>query len=221
MENIADAITAFLQRNNNPLGLLLLAASALIEYVFPPFPGDTVTLFGAVLVVRHDWSLPLVFTAVMLGSAAGAAIDFYLGVRLARSHEDGKLFQGERIKATVERVIAAFRRHGPAYVAINRFLPGVRAVIFVAAGMARLSSFWVLFYALLSAALWNALIIAAGYTLGANWGRIKELSRSYSLVLWGLISTVAIFFLARWLLRRRRAAKADTEKGGEGGQRER
>jgi len=203
LEQLTDAITAFLQQNNNPWGLGLLGLSALVEYVFPPFPGDTVTLFGAFLVVRYGWSLAWVFSAVMLGSTAGFVVDYAIGRRLARAYEEGRLARSEKVREQIERVLASFRRHGPAYVVINRFLPGVRAVIFVAAGMARLDARRVMLYALVSAAAWNALIVAAGYAVGSSWERIERLFHHYALAVWILLGLVAVVLVARGLLRRR------------------
>jgi membrane protein DedA with SNARE-associated domain len=205
IDSITGAITGFLQRNNNPLGLLLLGLSAMIEYIFPPFPGDTVTLFGALLVTRYNWSIVQMFAVVLLGSAVGAMTDFYVGVWMGRRYHEGNFPRQPALRRQIERVLAAFRRHGAIYVAINRFLPAVRAVFFVAAGVAGLRPGPVLFYALVSAAAWNALIIAVGYSVGANWGRILSLFRTYSIIAWGALGTLATVLVVRWIVRRRRA----------------
>jgi len=212
LDRIARAITGFLRHNNNPLGLALLGLSALIEYVFPPFPGDTVTLFGAVLVTRYHWSLPLVFLVVMAGSGIGAMIDFYVGVWMGRRYHKGGLVRSESARQQVERVLDAFRRHGEIYVVINRFLPAVRAVFFLAAGLAGLRPLRVLFFALLSAAAWNALIVGAGYGVGANWRRIRKIFDTYSTVAWSVIGAAVLALLVRWLVRRRRTTESGTQQ---------
>ena len=63
MEQLAQPLLDFLSAGQSAAGLSVLFVSALIEYVFPPFPGDTVTLFGAFLAAHQGWSVPLVFTA--------------------------------------------------------------------------------------------------------------------------------------------------------------
>lgn len=202
-DSIEQAITGFLRRNNNPLGFVLLALSAMVEYIFPPFPGDTVTLFGAFLITRHDWSLPGVFLSVMLGSGVGSMADFYLGSWLRERYRQGKVLKSPRTRRAVDRVLAGFARHGELYVVINRFLPAVRAVFFLAAGMARLRAWRVLLFSLASAAAWNTLIISVGYSMGANWQRIRALFQTYSVIAWSAVAAVALFFTVRWLLRRR------------------
>lgn len=204
MEQIEQAITTFLVANNNPLGFLLLGAAAMLEYVFPPFPGDMVTLFGAFLVTRYGWSLPAMFLSVLTGSAVGALIDFGIGVWMRKPYQEGRFIKRPGSREQVEKVLGAFRRHGAIYVAINRFLPAVRAVFFLAAGMAGLRARAVLFWALISAAAWNGLVVGVGYSVGANWQRIKVLAGLYSTVAWSLLGAALIAWLVVMVWRKKR-----------------
>ncbi|HEX8536284.1 MAG TPA: DedA family protein, partial [Cystobacter sp.] len=61
------------------LGLLVFAVAAALEYVVPPFPGDTITLLGGVYAVRGDHPWPLVFGVVVAGSVLGALINYQVG----------------------------------------------------------------------------------------------------------------------------------------------
>lgn len=200
--NMLKEITAFLAENNNPLGLLILGASALIEYLFPPFPGDTVVLFGAFLAMRYGWSIILVFLSTLAGSIVGAMIDLWIGRWLSRRYREGKWLSDSRYRQRLAKILTAFERHGPAYIAINRFLPGIRAFIFVAAGMAELPFKKVLFYTLISSLLWNGLILSVAYTVGANWDRLFALFQQYGLVVWSMIGIVAVTVLVRWIIKK-------------------
>src|SRR6187397_2336142 len=102
MDSFTDWLIGFASDRNHPAGYALLAGSALLEYVFPPFPGDTITLFGAVLITAYGWSGAGVFATVLAGSLAGAMIDFAVGRRLrARGHK----------RPAVDRIVARFERH--------------------------------------------------------------------------------------------------------------
>lgn len=204
IESLTRAVTQLLQHNQGLMGYVILGLSALLEYIFPVFPGDTVTLFGAFLVTRHGWSLGLSFAAVLVGSAAGAMLDFYVGVWMGERYRQGRFLRSEAVRSRVERVLQSFRRHGEVYVVVNRFLPAVRAVFFLAAGMARLRPLRVLFFALVSAAAWNALIIGVGYAVGANWQRLTAIFRTYAAVSWTVLGVLAVGFLVYRLVRRRR-----------------
>lgn len=197
-----------LAAQNNVLGLALLAASAALEYIFPPFPGDTITLLGAILITGYGWSFGLVFGAVMLGSLAGSMAAFFLGALLSRRRAQRRGDKAAAVeKSIIDGLVERFRRRGPAYLVVNRFLPGIRSLFFVAAGLAGMRPVPVLFYSALSAALWNLALIAAGALLGANLGSLEHLVRDYTAVAWIVLAAVAVALLLRAWLRRRARRK--------------
>ena len=191
-----------------------LGLCAMLEYVFPPFPGDTVTLFGAFLVVARGWNAAAVLGAVTAGSVVGAAVDYSIGVSLARDRPASWWLPRwwARMRPRTEPLVDQLRRRGAAYLVVNRFLPGIRAFFFVAAGMAGLRLRAVLLYATISALAGNLLLVAAGVALGASWERLRGAASVYSAAVWTLIGLVVLALACRWLLRRRRRARA-----GEGG----
>jgi membrane protein DedA with SNARE-associated domain len=196
MEAVSDWLIAFVSEQDNPFGLLVLAGSALIEYVFPPFPGDTITLFGAVLITAHDWNFAAVYASVLLGSVGGSLLAFYFGgaIQRRRARADG----------AIDRLIERFERHGPIYLVVNRFLPGFRAVFFVAAGLANMPVRAVVVYGLVSAALWNLLIIGVGSAIGANFETLESWLTRYMIVVWITAGAATLLLAARYAWRRSR-----------------
>jgi membrane protein DedA with SNARE-associated domain len=191
------------------LGPLVLFLSSLIEYVFPPFPGDLVTLFGAYLVVQGLWSFPFAMTLTVGGSLVGSVIGYgfgrWLAGRVERLPSEASLRRWTPLTREKFMLLTArFERHGAAYIAINRFLPGIRAFFFVAAGAARMKLWKVLFFALLSALAWNGLILGVGYSVGANWERLRSLFASYTTVVWIALGGLLIGACAVWWVRKRR-----------------
>jgi membrane protein DedA with SNARE-associated domain len=198
-----------------------LGVSAGVEYVFPPFPGDTVTLLGAALAGRGHFSIWGALGALTAGSAAGAAADFWLGVLVRRRRERRAAARGPaappgRFGAQVDKVVARFRRHGEVYVLLNRFLPGIRAVFFYAAALSGMSFWKVMLYATLSALAWNGLLLAGGAALGLSFERLLELARTYSVVMWVALGVVALGLVGRWLWKRRAAVRRAGAGGGGG-----
>ena len=183
---------------DHPGVVAALAGSAALEYLFPPFPGDTITLFGATLITAHGWNFTLVFLSVLAGSAVGSMIDYFFGHHLARIRGN----PGDRA-AKLDLIVERFRRYGPAYLAINRFLPGIRALFFVAAGMAGMRAWTVLFYSVLSAGLWNLAIIGLGSLLGMNWDALVEWVGYYTTVVWIALAALALGLILRHHWRKR------------------
>ena len=201
-----EQLPSWLQSVDPALGYLLLALGATIEYVAPPFPGDTVVVLGAILIEVAGWSLPLVLLAATLGSVLGAALNLEAGRWLGRADRDTWLhrrLRGDTIAPRLAAVRARFERHGAAYVAINRFLPGVRSLIFVAAGLSDLPRLPVLAWAALSALLWNAGLVALGHLVGYNFERLLAWVQRYTTVAWIGLGVVALVMLGRALHTRR------------------
>lgn len=214
---LVQSILDFVAEHHDGLGTVVLFLSSLIEYVFPPFPGDVITLFGTWLVVQGHWSFAFALGLVTLGSVCGAAADYGVGVLLGRRLD--RLPSESEVRRwtplTREKYLLLnrrFLRHGAAYILINRFLPGIRAFFFVVAGAARMGLGKVLLYATISAVAWNAAILGVGYAVGANWERLRSLFASYTTAVWCILGGLAIVAALVWLRRKRKA----TPGGGHG-----
>lgn len=205
MDWLTDWLIGFASDRNHPLGLGVLFLSAMIEYVVPPFPGDTITLLGAVLITGYGWSWWAIFLAVVAGSLVGSMIDYWVGLRLRarpRRREHARRW------AALDRVVNGFERYGAAFLIVNRFLPGIRALFFVAAGMAGMRRRDVLLFGGISVALWNALIILLGAFLGANLESLEGWVRRYTGVCWAVLGgAVLVYVVVRLVQRRRRGGR--------------
>ena len=202
MDWLTDWLIGFASDRNHPAGFAVLMGAACFEYLLPPIPGDTITLLGAALISGFGWSGAGVVAAILVGSLLGATSNFLIGRRLrARGHK----------RPAVERMMARFERHGPAYLIINRFLPGVRAVAFVAAGMSAMRARDVALYGGLSVVLWNSLLIGVGTAIGANLDTLQGLLHDYTTGAWIALGSVLVLLILWRLLRRRyRARRAGT-----------
>jgi membrane-associated protein len=196
-----------LVRETGPYALAVLFGASLVEYVFPPFPGDTVVIFGAFYATHGELPLGLVFLAVTLGSVAGSAIDYAIGMRLGAAAERRlpETVRNRRRWVSLERlhhIEARYREHGDRYILVNRFLPGVRGFFFVAAGMAGMPFRRVMLLGAVSASVWNALLLAVGWAVGENLDRLVAIFRTYSFVAWGAILLAAAVLIVRRAVRK-------------------
>lgn len=190
-----------------PLGLLILGLAAMLEYLVPPFPGDTITLLGGVYAARGAQPWPFVFIAVTAGSLAGAALTYEFGKWLARrfdAHPEWHFFG--LTHARLEEVQVRMRRGGPWLLLINRFLPGIRGLIFVAAGAARIPRVNALLLGAVSAMAYNGLVLGVGFAVGGNLERLESLVRRYQWATVGLFAIGVVAVVVRTLARRRTAA---------------
>jgi membrane protein DedA with SNARE-associated domain len=188
-----------------PLGYVALMLASLIEYVFPPFPGDTVVLLGGVFAVRGQRSWLLVLAAITAGSVVGAAIDYAIGNRLARRFERAADFAQRH--PHIHRLQERMRSGGIWLIALNRFLPGVRGLLFVAAGASSMSFRRVMFWGTLSALVWNSLMLGLGIALGGNAERLEQFVHQYNRWAIAVIALAVATFAARYLWKFRRRSE--------------
>jgi membrane protein DedA with SNARE-associated domain len=175
---------------------LALFFAAYLENIFPPVPGDMVTVFGAYMAGKSQWGLAGVFISTNLGSIAGFMTYFFLG-RLI--HPDFFVRKNYRLlpASKIENARSWFRRWGYWIVLLNRFMTGIRSVISIVCGMYGLPWPRVLIVSSIGCSIWNLLLIRAGYSLGANWRLIEDILRQYSRILLGASLVLIVFWLVR------------------------
>jgi len=184
-----------------------LGLAAFIEYVFPPFPGDTVVVLGGAWAEREYRSLVLVHLVLTLGSIAGMALTWRLGRSLSeriRLAPDGSRLLGLKV-GQIRRAQALMRDRGGWLLVANRFLPSFRSVLFVAAGAADVPLWRTLALGTVSAVLFNALLLAVGVAVGDNADAIADFLRTFRTASIAGVAFIAVLFLGRFLWRRARA----------------
>lgn len=206
---------AMLAQEHSEAVFAWLFAGSLLEHIVPPFPGDTVTLAGAVLVAAGQLSLPATFLTVLAGSLVGSALDHAFGRWLARRMAVSGTGLWARRMPSLERAREAFRQHGDLALVLNRFLPGVRALLFVAAGFSGMPLGRVLALGALSATVWNSLILAGGLLLGSHLDLLESWIRRIGLGAWAVFGLVLLGGLGLQFLRRRRRRKRPVDSGSQ------
>ena len=110
-------------------------------------------------------------------------------------------------EADLDRVLQPFARHGEAIVFFGRLIPIVRSLISLPAGMQQMPMGKFLLFTTLGAAIWTAVLTAAGVILGANWDQVLDIVRRYEqLTLAVLVILVIAFFVIRISQRRKQSA---------------
>jgi membrane-associated protein len=205
LERFAQSLSEALARTGGYAPLVLFFGS-FVEYVFPPFPGDTLVLLGAWYAVNGALSWPLTFLAVTAGALAGAYVDWRAGVALGRRLDRSAHRKGGLAEKRLARFEAGYRRWGAWLLVANRFLPGVRGVVFLGAGACGIPLSRVLLFGGVSAALWNAILLAAGGLLVGNLEELVQLMARYTHAAWIGMAALAALLLGWALLRRRAGA---------------
>ena len=211
LERLTAILTDGITRTG-PAAPLILFAASFVEYVFPPFPGDLVVVLGAWYAVQGQLSWPATLAATTAGALAGAWVDWRVGTAVGRRLEARAARRPRFLHAalTEERLAAfeaSYRRWGALLLLANRFFPGIRAFVFVAAGASGIPLRTVLLLGGISAALWNALLLAMGALVARNLDDLVALFDRYTRVASTALAGAAVVLAAAWLLRRRAARR--------------
>jgi len=212
LQGLAHALADAVSRTGAFAPLILFVAT-LVEYVFPPFPGDLVVVLGAWYAVQGALSWPAALVSVTLGAVAGAWIDYRIGAAVGRRIDQRMARRSPVTEVRLARFEASYRRWGVWLLLLNRFLPGIRAFLFVAAGASGIPLRKVLLYGGVSAVLWNALLLAAGAFLAHNVDELFLLVERYTRAAWIALAAAALGGAVLLVWRRRAAARAARAPG--------
>lgn len=141
-----------------------------IESSFIPFPSEIVVPPAAYLAAAGELNIYLVVLFATLGADIGAIINYYVALwvgrpiiyRFAASRIGHMLLVDE---TGVEKAEVFFRKNGSLSTFIGRLVPGIRQLISLPAGLARMKLPTFLLYTTLGAGLWNIILAVIGYYL--------------------------------------------------------
>jgi membrane protein DedA with SNARE-associated domain len=187
-----------------------------IESSFIPFPSEIIIPPAADLARRlPDWSLVAVMVWGTAGSLAGALFNYVLARYLGRPVLVGAITRfGAYVRISLQGYLKAealFERYGGISTFTGRLIPGIRQIISLPAGLARMNLLAFSLYTTLGAGLWVVVLGLAGYGFGADPERLAQALKTYSHgVLGGALVLLTGYALWVWL--RRRAASAAKEE---------
>ncbi|KRK47634.1 DedA family protein [Secundilactobacillus kimchicus] len=195
----------------NTYGYLAVFALIAFENIFPPIPSEIILTFTGFLTIGSSMTVLGAIIAATLGSVLGAGLLYGVGrlidtTRLERllNTRFGRL---TRIKPQhITKATDFFNRYGGQAVFFGRFVPIVRSLISVPAGMAHYSFSRFLGLSTLGTLLWNAVLISAGFLAGDHWQGILATIESVSdLVL--ISSLLMLSGFSFWLYRKKKIVK--------------
>jgi membrane protein DedA with SNARE-associated domain len=206
LEQFANWVKDVIQAMGYP-GVFLLIT---LESTLVPIPSELVMPLAGAMASRGDFSLPLVLVINSVAALVGSTICYYIGAKGGKPFLEryGKFFLLRQ--HDLEKTERVFAKHGKWVILIGRFLPVVRHVISVPAGIARmpLRTFWLQTF--IGSTIWGSFLILLGYQLGENWEAVAGKLKRMDLVI-GVVIMLAILALAtRFFLRRRRERQGTT-----------
>lgn len=199
-----DSLAVILQGFVRDIGHLGLFVLIVLESTFVPVPSLLVMPFAGFLAQRGELSLPLVLVLNSAGALTGSLASYAFG---AFGGKPILLKYGKYVlvrPADLEKTEQFFARHGAWTVFIGRFVPVVRHVISVPAGIARMPLRSFILQTFLGSGLWGGGLILLGFLLGARWEAIARSAKRVDLVVAVAITLTILAVAVRFMVRRRR-----------------
>ena len=168
-----------------------------LESTFFPFPSEIVMIPAGYLAYKGEMNLYLAVLAGIVGSIAGALFNYYLALHFGRKFilKYGRYFFIS--EKTLNKLELFFKNHGELSTFNGRLIPGIRQLISLPAGLARMNIPKFIFYSGLGAGIWVIVLVALGYFLGANEALITEYLQSATMIALVCVVLITVFYIVR------------------------
>ena len=200
-------IAQFLVNQIGDMGYVGIFLLMFLESTFFPFPSEIIMIPAGYLAYQGEMNLYMVIFVGILGSVAGALLNYYIAMHLGRKIilKYGKYFFIK--EETLNKLDTFFAKHGEISTFTGRLIPGIRQLISLPAGLARMNIAKFSFYTAIGAGIWVVVLVGVGYVVGSNKELISEYMKSATLIALVSVVLIIIFYVVR--NRRRREILED------------
>ncbi|MCX6822630.1 MAG: DedA family protein [candidate division SR1 bacterium] len=192
-EFLATYITAFIHQT----GYITVFLGMMMESMIFPVPSEAIMPFAGFLIAMKQFSLRGVILISTAGSIVGSlisyAIGYYGGKPFIRKFGKYFLLDQEELEGTEH----FFKKRGSITILISRFIPVVRHLISLPAGMGKMNLTKFIVYTLVGAGLRNTFLALVGKYLKEN----RELVMKYSKIVDVVVLVILVGIVARFVYR--------------------
>ena len=208
-----DFITPLLEQLNYLTVMFLM----FIESTFIPFPSEVVVPPAAYNAAAGELNIFLVVLFATIGADLGASVNYLLAYYLGRpfiykfaNSRWGHLCLLDQQK--VERSEKFFYDHGITATLVGRVIPGIRQLISIPAGLAKMNFYKFILYTTIGAGIWNSILATLGWYLHSFVpkdqlaDKIDEFSTYIKIVILSALFIAVAYIVIRMILNKRNKA---------------
>ena len=187
---IANTAVAFIAATSSP-GIFLLMV---LESMVFPVPSEAVMPFAGFLIADGQFTFTGVIFASTLGSIVGSLASYAMGFYGGKPFIDkfGKflLLDAHDLKITEK----FFAKHGELTIFISRFIPIIRHLISIPAGLGKMNLLKFSIYTIIGAGLWNSFLTYVGFKLKTNWEAVMKYSHTIDIVVVAVLGLAFLYY---------------------------
>jgi membrane protein DedA with SNARE-associated domain len=183
-------------------GYLGIVIAMFLENVFPPIPSEVIMGLTGMAVADGRLGFAEAVLAGTFGAVAGNYVWYQIGRMVGYARFKPLIDRWGRWLtldwAEVEKIHGIFVRYDRVIVFWARFLPTVRTMISLPAGMVRMSPLKFIFWTTLGSGIWNAVLIGAGYILKQEFSEFERYYGPIAIVMIVVIVGLYVYRVATW-----------------------
>jgi len=188
---IAEGVIGWMGAGGYPVLFVLM----MFESMVVPIPSEIVMPFAGFLLAKgtFTWAGVVIFSS--LGSLVGSLLSYWIGLYGGRSF---LLKWGKYVLLDKEHLIKTekwFKRRGSITIFISRFIPVVRHLISIPAGMAKMNIWLFMFYTLIGATIWNLILVYIGIVLNQQWHVVTSYTGIIDIIVLGILVLFVVWFV--------------------------
>jgi len=168
-----------------------------LESTFFPFPSEIIMIPAGYLAFKGEMNIYVVVFIGIFGSVAGAIFNYYFALLFGRRFilKYGKYFFVK--EETLDKLEAFFKKHGELSTFNGRLIPGIRQLISLPAGLAKMNLWKFSLYSALGAGIWVIVLVVIGYLLGSNEALISQYLHTATVIVLILVGLLTAFYIVR------------------------
>lgn len=194
----------------NQYGYIGIALLIAVENIFPPIPSEVILTFGGFMTTYSSMNAIIVVVAATVGSVVGALVLYGIGrffsAERIEKWLDGKIGKILRLKKSdVEKAKGWFEKRGKYTVFFCRFIPIIRSLISIPAGMTSMKIVPFIVLTTGGSLIWNVVLVYLGVFTGKSWTKVVDVINQYANII--MILLIGIFLIGGFLFYHSRKAK--------------
>lgn len=199
--SIINKVERWYEKNMNYGTITLLMT---VESSFIPFPSEVVIPPAAYIASKENSPLNIYLVVLFgtIGALLGAFINYFLALYLGRpilhAFADSRL--GHLFLLSSEKIQKAedyFQKHGKTSTFVGRLIPGIRQLISIPAGLAKMNLITFSIFTALGAGIWNIILALLGYLAHGQADLIDKYSHEIGYVFMALVVVAGSIYILK------------------------
>jgi len=198
MEQSIVRFTQEIAELNPVFAYIFFLISAILQILFPPYPGDTVLVFEGYLASKKLYNIYLITFNAITGTFLSCLLLYHISYKLGDRVFDVAFINKYFSRDKVDRLVQWFKKYGSFAIVVSKFIPGIGSLTMIVAGTFKVPRLKAYTAMAVASVLHNSLLVFIGKTAGDNIELIEKLFARYNII---IIIMILILSFSYWYIK--------------------